>query len=263
MKDMLLNLMILCLVVYAGLAGALYLLQRQILYYPTSIATGVDENVLWLESEGERIKVWAINSERDNAVIYFGGNAEAVEANIGFFKDLLPNHSVYLVNYRGYGGSTGSPAESALYADSINLFDEIAERHEDISVIGRSLGSAVATYLAAHRDIKRVALITPYDSVLSMAKRLYRIFPVEVLLKDRFDSISHLAQISRSILVVIAEDDRVIARIHSENLADAIPPARLTKVIISNAGHNNISFYPEYGRILERFFEGDIEQRLR
>lgn len=254
---MLLNFMILCLVVYTGLAGVLFFLQRQILYYPTSAATDVDENVLWLESEGEQIKVWAINSDRDNAIIYFGGNAEAVEANIGFFKDLLPNHTVYLVNYRGYGGSTGSPTESALYADSISLFDEIADRHDDISVIGRSLGSAVATYLAAHRDIKRVVLVTPYDSILSVAKKLYRIFPVQVLLKDRFDSISHLADISRSILVVIAEHDRVIARIHSENLADAIAPALLTKVIIGNAGHNNISSYPEYGRVLARFFEGE------
>lgn len=260
---MLLNLMILCLVVYTGLAGVLFFLQRQMLYYPTSAATGVDETVLWLESEGERIKVWVINSDRDNAVIYFGGNAEAVEANIGFFKNLLPNHAVYLVNYRGYGGSTGSPRESALYADSINLFDAIANRHGDISVIGRSLGSAVATYLAAHRDIKRVALITPYDSILSVAKRLYRIFPVEVLLKDRFDSISHVAKISRSILVVIAERDQVIARIHSETLVDAIAPARLTKVIISNADHNDISGYPEYGRVLQRFFEGEIEHHLR
>ena len=73
---------------------------------------------------------------------------------------------------------------AALFADALALFDHVAPRHAALDLIGRSLGSAVAVYLASQRGVDRVALVTPYDSVLAVARAVYPLYPVDWLLKD-------------------------------------------------------------------------------
>ena len=174
--------------VYAAVCAGLYVGQRSLLYQPTPESQSTRANVLRLETAGATLKVWHIARGSDHAILYFGGNAEDVAWNIEPFEALFPGTDVYLVNYRGYGGSTGSPSEAALLQDAEAVYDRVRASHAAVSVIGRSLGSGVAVHVASARDVRRMVLVTPYDSVMNVAKAQFAIFPVALLLEDTFDS---------------------------------------------------------------------------
>lgn len=244
--------------IYAGFCAFVYASQRNAIYYPTPEVRKADATDLRLESDGEILKIWQLaDAGGDNAIIYFGGNAEDVSGNIADFRNMFPRHNVYLVNYRGYGGSTGSPSEAALYKDALAVFDEIRCRYTSISVIGRSLGSSVATYLAAARDIDRLILVTPFDSIESVAKKALPILPVSLLLRDKFDSVSRAADIEASVLVVTAEYDEVIPSRHSTKLVEAFPESQVTVEVIPDTGHNTIGLSPRYANVLSTYLVSD------
>jgi hypothetical protein len=173
--------------------------------------------------------------------------------NIQEFSAWFPEQAVYLVNYRGYGGSTGSPGETALQGDARAIFDFVKDRHRNVSVIGRSLGAAVAVDLAAGRDVARLALITPFDSLAGLARDFYPIFPTSLLLKDKYDSLGRAGRIRAPVLLIIAEDDGIIPRESSERLAGAIAESLLTLKVIEGTSHNTVGTSPAYGRILRAF----------
>ncbi len=240
--------------IYAGFCAYIYASQRNAIYYPTPEVHVPEVANIRLESDGETLKIWRLaHGSGPNAIIYFGGNAEDVSGNIADFRNIFPQHNVYLVNYRGYGGSTGSPSEVGLYKDALAVFDEIESRYSGISVIGRSLGSGVATYLATARDIDRLVLVTPFDSIENVAKRALPILPVSLLLKDKFDSVGRVADINAPVLVVIAENDEVIPRRHSDALAEAFPESQVTVEVIPDTGHNTIGMSPRYANVLSKF----------
>ncbi|MEM8499729.1 MAG: alpha/beta hydrolase [Pseudomonadota bacterium] len=241
-------------IIYCFAAGLLYVFQRSLLYFPTPELNHPYER-LRVESDGETIEVIVVNARKDNALLYFGGNAEAVVANANEFAANFAERTVYMVNYRGYGGSSGLPSEEGINRDALRVYDEIRDRHTNISVAGRSLGSGVATYLAANRAIERLVLITPYDSILNVARAKFAIFPISVLLKDRYDSLSRANSIDVPVLVLAAENDTVIPPRHTRRLAKAFADRQIELVTIANAGHNDLSDSKEYLRALTRFLE--------
>jgi len=244
---------ILCIVVYAVGAVALYAYQRKMLYVPSPEYAHEFES-LELHNEQEVLKVVVLNPSQSQAIIYFGGNAEAVIFNAEPFLKNFPNHTVYLVNYRGYGGSTGSPTELGLYSDSLALYDRVRTNHESLSLMGRSLGSGVATFLASEREVSHLALITPYDSIKNVAQAHVPIYPVGLLVKDRYDSVEKATRVSTPVLIVMAELDSVIPNSHSIALSEAFKKEQVSIIIIKGADHNNISLDLEYYPRLKHFF---------
>jgi uncharacterized protein len=236
---------------YVGVCALLYFGQRALIYFPTPAAPAPGAERIVVHSEGESILVLRIGPATQRAIIYFGGNAEDVAQNIPLFNRIFTQASVYLVNYRGYGGSTGSPSERALFADALAVFDYVRARHAEVSVIGRSLGSGVAVYLASARDVGKMALVTPYDSLAKVARRHYPWLPVALLLQDRFASDTRIAAIRIPVLFVVAGDDEVIPRANSDALIALLPSA--TVVLIPGASHNTVDLNPLYAESLRRF----------
>jgi pimeloyl-ACP methyl ester carboxylesterase len=239
--------------VYVGLGLLLYAAQRSILYYPTPDVGAFGAETLRVDNANETLKVLRLNGGNARAIIYFGGNAEAVAVNIPAFGRIFADATVYLVNYRGYGGSSGAPTEQALYADAAAVYDYVARLHEHIAVVGRSLGAGVATYLASVRDVERLVLVTPFDSMENVAAGHYPIFPVALLLKDKFRAIDHVARVVAPTLVVMAEHDQVIPRRHTESLIAAFGEHDLTAVTLHGTDHNTIDNSPHYARLLQEF----------
>ncbi len=239
--------------IYFLMGGYLYLVQRDMMYFPTRENNLVDAEVLWLDSEQVHLKIWRINQGQP-AILYFGGNAESVEYNIPDFKRMFSDYSVYLVNYRGYGGSSGSPTEQGLMTDALAIYDMISPDHSSVSVIGRSLGSAVAIHLAANRDIKKLVLITPFDSLKNVAQSHYPLFPVKWFMKDPYDITSQAGSIGNPTLILTAQHDRIIPRKHSQNLLSALNKASVEAHTIAGTGHNDISFNPAFDTFLAEFF---------
>lgn len=234
------------LLAYAGFGALLYFGQRSMMYLTVGENPADDTSVEWLDADGSRLKLWVLGDVGEHAVIYFGGNAEDVYFNAAPLRQRLPDATVYLVNYRGYGGSTGEPSESALFADALRVFDHVVARHARVSVVGRSLGSGVATFLAAQRKVHRLVLVTPPDSALAIAQRLYPVYPMRLMLKDRFESTRHAATVTAPVLVLVGAEDTLIPPQHSRRLAESFRSATVQYTEIADAGHNDIGSEPGY-----------------
>jgi len=238
--------------IYIIVGMILFFRQRSMIYFPTE-AKSHRYRIETVTNEKESIKVIVLNPGNSKAIIYFGGNAESVIYNAHDFLKDFPDQTVYLFNYRGYGGSTGKPSEKGIFSDALALYDQIRSRHGSISTIGRSLGSGVAVFMASKRDINRVVLATPYDSILNVAQRKFPIYPLRILLLDHYNSISRIQDITAPTLVLMAENDKVIHKRHTLRLIDAFPEGEVTTVTIRGAGHNTLSNYPEYHQQLKDF----------
>ena len=136
-------------------------------------------------------------------VFYFGGNAEDVAASsLTLAGRLDVNLAVF--PYRGYAGRAGAPTEDGLFEDALAAYDavvDLAVHDGRKAVLGRSLGSGVAVYLASQRPIDRLALVTPYDSITNVARGHYPWLPVRWLLKYPFDSASRADQTPVPLLI--------------------------------------------------------------
>ncbi len=217
------------------------------LYFPTPLPVDFQTQNFELRSDGLILKGWVVNPGKQHAMIYFGGNAEAVEYNAEVFERTLPNTTVYLLPYRSYSGNPGDVTEANLYGDALKLHDQIKKQHNSVSAMGRSLGSGVATYLASKRKIDKLVLVTPYDSIVNVAQAHYPVFPVKLLIKDRYESWRRVSDIDSDVLVMIAGKDRVIPRANTENLLRHF--RRKPEVIVfENAGHNTPADSKEYDR---------------
>ena len=248
------SIIIIVLLAYAGLCLLLFVFQKSILYYPQP-AIGIDgAEPIKVEVEDLALSGWVVNPEKDNAIIYYGGNAEMIETNAPQFRELLQDHALYFIPYRGYGDNLGEPEESKLYSDALSVFDHVSKKHRSISLIGRSLGSGVATHVASMRAVEKIALITPYDSIVAVAGTHYPFFPVSLLVNQKFLSIEKAPNIKSPALILIAEKDQVIPPMHSERLAKAFDKSLLTKTIIKKASHNDISNYEVFESELRKFF---------
>ena len=238
--------------VYLALCAWLYVQQRSMLYFPAPAMANVQAQAFELSSDGLQLKGWIVNPEQKEAVIYFGGNGEQIEWNAAEFQASIPNVSVYLVPYRGYGGNSGEVTEANLYRDALNLFDKVKPQHASVSLIGRSLGTGVATYVASERKVDKLILVTPYDSIVNVAQDKYPIFPVSLLLKDRFESAQRTGRIKAETLVMIAGNDEIISRANTDNLIRHFTQ-KPNVAIFKSAGHISISSDARYQKTISSF----------
>jgi pimeloyl-ACP methyl ester carboxylesterase len=245
------RLLILGTLIYFGLGFYLYLIQRDFIYLPVpSSRSDLNEKVF--QNGDHRIRVTVLNEGSNRAIIYFGGNAEDVDYNAEEFSRLFSDQSIYLVKYRGYGGSTGKPTEEGIYSDALHIYDEISKTHDHVSIIGRSLGSAVATHIASQREINKLVLITPFDSALNIAQSQFPIYPMSILLKDKHDSIGRVAKIKAETMVLAAKRDRIIKLKRTKRLINAFS-REVSFHVLEGVGHNTISANPRYYELLDEF----------
>ncbi len=252
MKKFLIALIKLLLLAYIAFGILFFINQRDLLYAPTDKINHVFNEIIF-HNDKESINVIVVNDKKEKAILYFGGNGDTVARSAFAFDRFFPEYTVYLVNYRGYGGSSGEPSEKAIYSDALTIFDQIKSKHSDISVLGRSLGSGVATYLASKREFKKLVLITPYDSAHSMAQERFPMYPMSILLKDKYDSVARAKGIESKTLILIAGDDNVIPMKHTKQLIEAFPVSKVEVKIIEGVGHNTILHDECYYRLLQEF----------
>jgi uncharacterized protein len=248
----------------------LYMLQEKLIFYPQPISdveakrisglrTGM-EDVEIRTKDGISLRGWFVRNSalpESPLIIYFGGNAEEVSCNI-FEADGYNGWSLALINYRGYGLSEGKPGEKNLFNDSLEIYDYFTRRNDidskRIIVMGRSLGTGVAVYVAHMRSVQAVILVSPFDSLTSLGKDIFPYLPVKLILRHRFDSIARAPLISVPLLALIASADDIIPRKHSEKLVEKWGGPRSLEIIDGRA-HNSISNSEAYWHSIRKFLE--------
>ena len=174
--------------VYLALCVGFTVFQRSLLYFPPPSRCCLPQKSMQLHVDDIDLIIATRAYAGPDAIIYFGGNGEDVVASMAMYAAAFPTRALYLLNYRGYGGSGGRPSEPAIQRDALALFDTVRRSHSDIVVIGRSLGSGVAAHLATQRPVSKLILVTPYASILALAQQRYPYFPVRWMLQDKFES---------------------------------------------------------------------------
>src|SRR5271165_765014 len=140
---------------------------------------------------GVRIPAQGTTADAAPTLLGFGGNAWNAEATALTLHALFPNRNVVAFHYRGYAPSSGRPSAQALFSDSLVIYDHLLQTQagERILPVGFSIGAAIAAYLARHRSVAGLILVTPFDSLEAVARDLYWWAPVGLLIRNRMPTI--------------------------------------------------------------------------
>jgi dipeptidyl aminopeptidase/acylaminoacyl peptidase len=242
--------------VWVGVTAAIAANQRRLVFNPT-IKREVDNPrssghrtraIVLRARDGTKLSGWLMTPQVPGphpAVVYFGGRSEEVSWVVRDAGKLFPGMAVLAVNYRGYGNSHGEPAETHMVEDGRLLFDWMAERpHVDpqrVAVVGRSLGSGVAVQVALECPVHSLVLITPYDSILAIAKRKFRAVPVEYVLRHRFESVKYASALTAPTYVLRAAFDDIVPHSHTDLLVAQLGQLHLDETV-PDSDHMNIPY---------------------
>jgi pimeloyl-ACP methyl ester carboxylesterase len=246
-----LYMLLLVAVLYAGLCLLMFLMQRSLQYFPQPRSVTAADATLHLTVPDAQLVVTVRAHPGAKAIVYFGGNGEDVSRNLESFGQAFPDHALYLMHYRGYGGSSGHPSEEAIARDATALFHLVHAQHPQIAVIGRSLGTGVAVRLASEQPAARLVLVTPFHSVLDIAAMQYPWLPVRLLLLDRYPSYRYAARVTIPTLLIAGDHDRTIPLANTEQLLAAFPRGVATLTVIEGVGHNDIDTKTEYLKLIQ------------
>ncbi len=239
--------LILVAAIAIGVPAAAWLAQDRLIFFPQPVISTahLPARAAPLEvaaADGTRLRGWIARGSVTPAptVIYFGGNAEEVSWTIADAR-WPPAWTIASLNYRGYGASEGAPGERELTADGVAIYDAVAARDDveprRIVVFGRSLGTAIATHVAAQRPVAGVVLVSPYDSLTALGKEHYPWLPVSLLLRHRFDTLADASRNRMPLLAIVAESDTIIPVARSRALFDAWAGPK-TWQVVPRADHN-------------------------
>jgi fermentation-respiration switch protein FrsA (DUF1100 family) len=233
--------LIVVLVGYVVLVGALYVGQRSLMYFPTTRRTppadaGLPQaqEVVLDTSDGEKVIVWHVPPQPGKPIVlFFHGNGDFLAGLAGRFRKLTASGvGLLALSYRGYAGSTGHPTEDGLHRDAMAAYDFAAARYPANRIVlwGFSLGSGVAVALAAKRPIAKLVLEAPYTSTADVAALIYPFVPVRLLMKDQFHSDQHIEAVKAPILIAHGEHDQAIPISIGERLFAMAPePKRFVR----------------------------------
>ena len=206
--------------IYFLIILVIYTLQRSLLYHPS------ENNYLEEKLLDHKIKKITISSENKlvgwyfkkdpklKTLIFFHGNAGKLENRIYKLNDLSKLNINYLIfAYRGFSGNKGNPSEDGIYFDARAakkwLNSNGVEDH-DLILYGESLGTAIAIDLGKSFKFSGIILESPFTSMEKLAKKYYPIFPIKMILKDKYDSLEKIKEINFPILVMHGEKDTIV-----------------------------------------------------
>ncbi len=237
--------------VYAAIGLVAYLGQRKLMYFPDRERTlpaevgltGVEERTIETP-DGQRVVAWYGRARPGRpTLLYFHGNGGSLAIRaprIARFMD--QGWGIYMMTYRGYGGSTGSPSEAANVADARLAYAALVKESvppKSIVVYGESLGSGIAVRIAAELPVGGVMLDAPYTSIVDVAAQAYPFLPVRIFLTDRYETTRYIAGIKAPLLILHGARDGVVPVAMGRELARLAPePKRL--VIFPNGHHSDL-----------------------
>ena len=252
--------------IYGLLCGVLYFFQESLIFLPTVLP---QEHVYVMESpyqeifldtdDGARLNGLHFKTENPKgAILYYHGNAGDLQrwgTITSFFIE--KGYDVVVMDYRGYGKSTGKKSMEKLYSDSQLWYSYMKEHYseKDISLYGRSLGTTFATYVASKNQPKNLILESPFHNLTDVGKSRFPFLPVSSLLHYTFPTNEYIKKVSSPISIFHGTNDKVINFTFGKVLFDSIQLKNKSFYRIPNGGHNDLVNFDEYQNNIDEALE--------
>ncbi|MBN8910749.1 MAG: alpha/beta hydrolase [Rhizobiales bacterium] len=225
-------------------------LQRHLMYFPDTThftpaeagLAGVTERVLETP-DGARVIAWYGKAKPGQpTILYFHGNAGSLETRTERIRKYMARGlGVFMMTYRGFGGSSGHPSEAANVADAMLAYTTLTASGVDpldIIVYGESLGTGVAVQVAAEKRVAGLVLDAPYTSMVDLAALHHPFIPGRWFMTDRYETRGHIAKIDAPLLVMHGEKDRIVPIEMGREIFARAPEPKALKTF-PQAGHDD------------------------
>ena len=249
-------------IIFALFCMAARRLHRYFLYVPdrrrvdpreAGIA-GVEE-IVFKSTDGKKLVAWYRPAEKGKqTLLYFPGNSGSVADRAGKLKAITADgYGVFIVNYRGYGGSASRPREKRLVRDAVSAYDTLrgfGVRPRDIVLYGESLGTGVATQLCQQREAAALVLESPFTSVVDVGKLAWPLLPLKQIMVDQYRTIDRIDAVSLPLFIVHGGRDAVIPLDMARHVFHAAKEPK-TLTVVPRAGHNDLFEHGAWSRVHE------------
>lgn len=250
-RSMWLGIFLLFVAAYAVICVGARRIHRHFVYVPDPTYTapkdteleGVEE-VKLKTPDGITLIGWFVPA-RDGmpTLLYFTGNGGSVAGRAHKIDEIKQaGYGLFMLNYRGFGGSEGKPTEADNVADAQLAYDFLRTRGllpDEIVIYGESLGTSVATQLSLKRPAKALVLEAPFTSAVSVGRLTWWFLPLRLVMVDKYKTIDVIDQVTMPLLIVHGAKDSVIPLRMAEQLFAKAPEPKQIKVF-SEADHNDL-----------------------
>jgi uncharacterized protein len=232
---------------YLLLVLTMSLFQKNLMYFPPHNdldRNGQDGFLPFVDENGEYHGYILKRSEDVRRVaIFFHGNAsDAIQA--AWVKKLFPSENtvVILAEFPGYGSREGELSEISLVNSGLEVVKYVRQQWgKPVTVIGQSLGTGIASAVANEPGVDRLALISPFTSVLDVASSVYFYLPVSMLLNDEYNSVEYLKRVTVPLHIIHGSIDKTVSIKFGKNLFDSYQNEQKEFSEVEGAGHDMIS----------------------
>jgi pimeloyl-ACP methyl ester carboxylesterase len=251
------------ILLYSGVGIALYYLQERILFHPEPLAKNTkfqfpdscrEINIPY--DAQTSLNILSFTSRDPSAtgvVLYFHGNSKNISWYAKYAQNFTKkNYEVLMLDYPGFGKSTGKFTEERLYDYALQVYRLARARFKPTQIIiyGKSLGTCVAAQLASVRDCRYLILETPCYSMTSLVERYFPMYPVSQMLHYHFPTNEYLKQVTAPVIIFQGTDDKVIPYRNAARLKQLLKPGD-EFVTIPEGSHNDLGDFPVFHRTLD------------
>ena len=260
-KKRLLKWLLALVLVYLILGALLYFFQENLLFHPTSLSKdyqfrfsqGFEEVNIPFRTGNINVVTFRPRKEPKGLVVFYHGNKHNVEHYAKYPPYFTKNgYEVWMMDYPGFGKSTGEISEAILYEQALLVFDSAQKKtgNENIVVYGKSIGTGIASYVAAHRQCTQLILETPYYNIQKLAIHYFPLYPSWPPARYQFPNHRHLNEVEEPVTIIHGTEDEVVPYKQGQNLVMENPRIRMVTVI--GGKHNDLSSFPIFIQTLDQ-----------
>jgi pimeloyl-ACP methyl ester carboxylesterase len=273
---LLIDIMVPVVLLYGCVVALVFVFQSHLVYYPqigrevalTPQAAGLTYEAVEIATEdGEKLGAWWVPAEgARGTVLILHGNAGNISHRLDYllmFSRL--RYSTLIIDYRGYGTSSGSPSEEGTYRDAVAAWRYLTEQRgvpdTDIVLFGESLGAAVASWLAARHTPRALILASTFTSAVDLGAQVYWFLPVRLISRFRYDNLTNLEAVKAPVLIAHSRQDEIVPFTHGQRLYAAAPEPKQFLELSGGQNSGDIFMREEWVGSLAAFLERHAPQQ--
>lgn len=255
-----LRLLVIVAILYIIFGVVLFIFQRDLIYFPTAqdfnACPELPADILKVTHQGTRMYV---HKATDNWVIVYHGNAGSA-CDRSYYLDYFDTtkFSYILVEYAGYSNGTENPSQDALM-ENVRAVEDYLQKEKAVkkTILGESLGTALAAYHSSISNPDKLILISPFDSLEHVSQSLYWYYPITLLLLDTYPSMEWTKN-TNNVLIIHGTNDTIVPIKFGKSLFDTISGNNKDFVEIPGADHNDIFNFPKTSSTIADFIRADL-----